>query len=155
MSAFGGKGDMKIVTALSANPGSERRMDRSFVLYHVESFTTLLFELCCKRFLCCGISKAPSDIEAATLITPLANQKPLFKTHHSSRRCWRFRVFETYLVHSLTSAPNADENSARSWSFSEMSSIPSTNATYSGPTVFSSVLIFSNNSLTFSPSSFS
>src|SRR5262249_54708078 len=34
---------------------------------------------------------------------------------------WCLRVFETYLVHSLASAPNADKNSARSWSFSTMS----------------------------------
>jgi hypothetical protein len=33
ISAFGGKADMKIVTALSANPGSERRMDRSYCAF--------------------------------------------------------------------------------------------------------------------------
>src|SRR5262245_38312198 len=48
-------------------------------------------------------------------------------------------AFETYLVHSLASAPNADKNSSRSWSFSAISWTPSINATYSGPSVFSSV----------------
>src|SRR5262249_41451137 len=55
---------------------------------------------------------------------------------YGASNCWCLRIFEAYLVHSLTSAPNADKSSAKSGSFSSMSWIPFINATYSGPRVF-------------------
>jgi hypothetical protein len=55
----------------------------------------------------------------------------------------RFRVFATYLVHSLSSSPNIDIIFAPSLSCSgSMSPSPSMSSAYSGPRVSSSLSIF-------------
>jgi hypothetical protein len=81
----------------------------------------------------------PSCIE----LQPIS-EAPLHNTHR--RRC--FRIFETYLVHSLLSAANSNIISAPSLSFGSSWSSPSTNAAYSGPRVFSIASIFWSNSST-------
>jgi hypothetical protein len=45
----------------------------------------------------------------------------LLESPINSPSCGRgLRIFETYFAHNLASAPNADKNSARSWSFSRL-----------------------------------
>jgi len=64
-------------------------------------------------------------------------------TINSASGSGRLPIFETYLVHSLSSGPNIDKNSTPSLSFSGlMRSSPSISATYSGPRFFSSASIF-------------